>query len=151
MNTSLRERVRRHLTVLLSLAIFFGGLNIYGIEALADTVTSNANTATGDSEDIQTVSGDVSQNNTDGSTNFTVTLKNNVTKSVLSSKKIVFTLVDSNVSYNRTTNSSGKAALSIHKMGSYDIMVSFAGDKTYEEGNQTFTLNVSKGKTSKIS
>ncbi len=80
--------------------------------------------------------------------NLVVTLKNNVTKSVLSSKKVVFTLVDSNVSYNRTTNSSGKAALSIHKMGSYDIMVSFAGDKTYEEGNQTFTLNVSKGKTS---
>ena len=46
MNKGTWCKVRRHLTILLSLAIFFGGLNVFGLEALAQTLRFIANDGT---------------------------------------------------------------------------------------------------------
>jgi len=77
-----------------------------------------------------------------------VSLKHSVSGAVLSGKKVIFNITNWNKTYTRTTNSSGMASMDINTMTSLKIIVSYKGDNYYNASNSSFTLKMSKAKTS---
>ena len=77
---------------------------------------------------------------------YSVTLKDKNTNTVLSNKNIIFTLNGNN--YTKTTNSQGVASLTINaNAGNYTLAVRFIGDGLYYNSSKTVALTVVKDKT----
>ena len=74
-----------------------------------------------------------------------VTLKDNDGKG-LKGKKVYFKV--KNKSYTRTTDSKGQAKLSLNKIGSFKISVSFEGDKSFQSSKLSSTIKVLRSSTS---
>ena len=75
-----------------------------------------------------------------------VTLKDKNGKP-LSGKKILFNVTSKNKVYIRTTNASGRAQFTYHPVGTYKLIISFAGDKSYGSSKMSSTLKVLKSST----
>ncbi|AMK15160.1 Ig-like domain-containing protein [Methanobrevibacter olleyae] len=77
------------------------------------------------------------------SVNLVATLQNSSSKSI-KGKSISFLI--NGVTYSRTTDSSGKASLSLPKLnpGSYSCLVKFAGDRINTSSSKTVTVTVNK-------
>ncbi len=77
----------------------------------------------------------------------TVTLKDKNGK-LLSGKKILFNVTNKNKVYTRTTDSKGQAKITFNPVGTYNIKISFAGDKYFNSSKLSSTIKVIKSGTS---
>ena len=76
---------------------------------------------------------------------FSVTLKDN-DGNVLSNKSVIFRIGDTN--YTKTTDGNGVAHLTLNKVGTYLILVSFLGDDSYANSSLSKQVTVNKISTS---
>jgi hypothetical protein len=75
-----------------------------------------------------------------------VTLKDKNGKA-LSGKKILFNVTSKNKVYTRTTDKNGRAQFTYNPVGTYKLLISFAGDKSYGSSKMNSTLKVLKSST----
>lgn len=94
----------------------------------------------------KTTSLNVSSTKVNAGSPVTVTLKDNKGK-VLSGKKILFNVTNKNKVYTRTTDSKGQARFTYAYAGTYKLIISFAGDKSYSSSKMNSTIKIAKSST----
>ena len=65
----------------------------------------------------------------------------------LKGKKILFNITNLNKVYTRTTDKNGRAQFTYNPVGTYKLLVSFAGDNTYGSSKKSSTYKVLKSST----
>lgn len=133
---------------------------------LSDEKVSSSNLADADNshettfDDLKNKSGSSSSNATKSKTSMKisnttahsgspiyVTLKDKDGKAV-SGKKILFNVTNKNKVYTRTTNSKGQAKITFNPVGSYKLIISFAGDDSFDSSKITHNVKIIKSSTS---